>query len=211
MVESGTASDQPSRDPEDAQLMARVSQGDVASFDVIVSRYWKPTFIYALHLAGDREKAADVAQEAFTRLWERRDSWRASGSVGGWLFRTARNLVISDRRKWRLHMRWSTSTTREEARRPRTPLQDTEATEVRVALQEAIETLPPRRREVFVLFHLQDLSHREIGEILGIRPQTVANHLHDAALEMRGLMKRFLPGSMGPQDAHGGRTSTTSD
>jgi RNA polymerase sigma-70 factor, ECF subfamily len=191
MVDPGGPSDQGSPGLHDAQLMARVSQGDVAAFDEIAGRYWRTTFLYVYHLVHDREKASDVTQEAFTRLWEQRTKWRPTGSLAAWLLRVARNVVINDRRRWRLHMQWRSTTSREDLRGPRTPLQDTEAIEVKTALQEAIDTLPPRRREVFLLFHLQDLSHREIGEILGIRPQTVANHLHDAVLELRGTMKRF--------------------
>jgi RNA polymerase sigma-70 factor, ECF subfamily len=206
MAESGGPSGQRPVEPGDAQLMALVSQGEVAAFDQLVARYWKATFLYAYHLVVDRESASDLAQEAFARLWERRSTWQPTGTVGAWLFRTARNMVVSDRRRWRLHTRWTSMITREEVRRPRTPLQETEDWEIRAALDEAIQRLSPRRREVFILFHLQDLSHREIGELMGIRPQTVANHLHDAAAELRNVMTRFSPAQArreASEDRHG--------
>jgi RNA polymerase sigma-70 factor, ECF subfamily len=195
MAESGSPSDQPSGAPDDARLMERVARDDVEAFDEIVRRYWRTTNSYVQHLVGDPEKASDMTQETFARLWEHRSRWQPSGPLGAWLLRVARNAVISDRRKWRLHTRWKAISARDEIRGPRTPLQETEVTEIRTALERAIDVLPARRREVFVLFHLQNLSHREIAEIMGIRPQTVANHLYDAALELRGSLKRFLPHS----------------
>lgn len=181
-------------EPEDAELMALASSGDVGAFDALVGRRWKGTFLYAYHLLGDLDQASDVAQEAFVRLWERRSFWDESRPVGAWLIRTTRNLVISDRRKWKVRMQWSMGIGTQETRRPRTPLQETEASEVRVALDEAIQTLAPRRREVFVLFHQQNFSYREIAETMGIRQQSVANHLQLATADLRKAMSRFFPG-----------------
>lgn len=186
-----------------AQLMVRVSAGDVAAYEQLVERMWKGTFLYAYHLLGDRDQATDMAQEAFVRLWQRRAEWDATRSVGAWLSRTTRNMVISDRRKWKVRLQWTVGKGRDEDRRPRTPLQETEASEVRRALEEAIEDLAPRRREVFVLFHQQNLSYREIGEIMGIRPQSVANHLQLALGDLRRMMERFLPGQRAaPEPPH---------
>ena len=181
-----------------AQLMIRVSTGDVAAYEQLVGRMWKGTFLYAYHLLGDRDQASDMAQEAFVRLWQRREEWDPTRSVGAWLSRTTRNMVISDRRKWKVRLQWTLGKGREEDRRPRTPLQETEASEVRRALEEAIQDLAPRRREVFILFHQQNLSYREIGEIMGIRPQSVANHLQLALGDLRRMMERFLPGRVNP-------------
>ena len=195
MVDVGGPSDQALRALDDSTLMERVVQGDVAAFDHITARYWDTTFQYVYHLVHDREKASDFTQEAFTRLWRDKLKLKPTGSLLGWLLRVARNDVISDRRKWWLHKRWRSLSRGDDPRGPRTPLQDTELKEVKTALQEAIDFLPPRRREVFLLFHFQDLSHREIADILGIRPQTVANHIHEAVLELRSAMQRFLSDS----------------
>jgi RNA polymerase sigma-70 factor, ECF subfamily len=194
MADSRSSSTPPPGEQDVAQLMVRVSDGDVGAFEKVVDLMWKGTFLYAYHLLGDGDQATDVAQEAFVRLWERRAGWDPTRSVGAWLSRTTRNMVISDRRRWKVRMHWMLGKGREDERRPRTPLQDTEASEVRRALQEAIQDLAPRRREVFILFHQQHLSYREIGEIMGIRPQSVANHLQLALGDLRKMMERFLPG-----------------
>lgn len=186
----------PSEDPsdhdaDDIDLMVRVSWGDAEAFGRVMERYWGRTFRYAMQLQGDSERAYDVAQEAFVRLWERRRDWEPSGSVGGWLLRTARNLVISEQRRWKVRMRWS-STAAQEDSTASTPLQDVERAELRIAIQQAVRELSPRRREVFTLFHLQHLSYREIGEILDIRPQTIANHLQAAVEELRMQLGAFI-------------------
>ena len=179
-------------DPEELELMARVKRGDLKAFDSLGDRLWPRTFLYAQHLTRNRERAHDVAQEAFARLWQRKDDWKLSGAVGAWLFRTARNIVISEARKARVRQRWSWIH-REQAVAPRTPLEEVESNEVRDAVENAIQQLPERRREVFTLFHLYGMSHREIAAILDIQPQSVANHLHRALTDLRVALKDYFP------------------
>jgi RNA polymerase sigma-70 factor (ECF subfamily) len=188
-------------DPEELELMTRIQRGDLKAFDSLVDRLWPRTFLYAQHLTRNRERAHDVAQEAFARLWQRKDDWKPSGAVGAWLFRTARNIVISEARKARVRQRWSWIH-REQAVAPRTPLEEVERKEVRVAVENAIQQLPERRREVFSLFHLYGMSHREIAAILDIQPQSVANHLHRALTDLRVALKDYFP-RLAPADDGG--------
>lgn len=181
-------------DPSDIDLMIRARAGSASAFDVIVGRYWAATFQYAYHLVLDSDRASDIAQEAFARLWQRRGQWAPTGSVRVWLLRTARNLVTSDARKQAVRARWAEGGARDELPPPVTPLQELERTELRAAIELAVLSLSPRRAEVFTLFHIQDLSHREIAEIMDIRPQTVANYLQAAIADLRRSLAPVLPG-----------------
>jgi RNA polymerase sigma-70 factor (ECF subfamily) len=192
MAEQRPLQESQAADPEEMELMVRVKRGDLKAFDSLVDRLWPKTFLYAQHLTHNRERASDVAQEAFARLWQRKDDWKLSGAVGAWLFRTARNIVISEARKTRVRERWSW-VHREQTPAPRTPLEVVESNEVRDAVESAIQQLPERRREVFSLFHLYGMSHREIAAILDIQPQSVANHLHRALTDLRAALKDHFP------------------
>ena len=178
---------------DEGALMERIRDGDVAAFEDLVERLWARTFAYARHLSGDRDRAYDVAQETFTRLWQKKADWRPTGSVVVWLLRTARNLVVNDQRKWSVRMRWERRMTRDELPSPRTPLQEVEGEELRAAMERAIAALAPRRREAFTLFHLQNLSYREIAEIMEVQPQSVANHLQAAIADLRVSLGPFFP------------------
>jgi RNA polymerase sigma factor (sigma-70 family) len=126
--------------------------------------------------------------------------------VGAWLLRTVRNFVFSERRKHRVHQRWACLSAGHEGKSPRTPLQEAETQEIRVAIEQAIQGLPPRRREVFVLFYLQSRTYREIAEIMDIRPQSVGNYLQAALADLRTELHRFFPG---PPLPIGGTSRTT--
>jgi RNA polymerase sigma factor (sigma-70 family) len=75
----------------------------------------------------------------------------------------------------------------------RTPLATVVEDELSRAIRHAIDQLAPRRREVFTLFHLQDLSYKEIADLMGIRPQSVANHLQAALADLRVSLRDHLP------------------
>ena len=172
--------------------MCRVREGDVAAFEALVDKYWSRTLIYARHLCGASDRAYDVTQETFSRLWATRESWTPTGSVRVWLLRTARNLVLGDQRKLKIRMKLA-FLVEQEYRAVRTPLEETENRELRSAITRAIRRLPERRREAFTLFHVQGLSYREISGIMGVRPQTVMNYVQAGIADLRVMLAQHFP------------------
>lgn len=172
------------RDATDAELLQGLRDDDVAALDALLRRYWSPIVAYAARMVDRPDDAEDIAQRTFQRLWERRASWRSKGSVRGLLYRMAHNLAVSARRSEQARGR-ADAASAERAGEPVTPLDDLENVELRDALSEAVQALPPRRREVFVLRCVHELSYKEIARIMGISPQTVANQLSHALSSLR--------------------------
>jgi RNA polymerase sigma-70 factor, ECF subfamily len=184
---------------DEREIMERVSADQVPAFDLLVELFWSRTFRYCRSLGCDEDRADDITQEAFIRLWERRKSWSPSGSVKVWLFQTVRNQVVSEKRKWRVRVAWATRSMDEDRPRPPTPLQEMEKLEIRQAVEHAMLILSPRRREAFSLVHLHGLSYREVGQIMNVKPQTVANYLAEALVDLRASLAARFP-SLAPQN-----------
>src|SRR5688500_6063611 len=91
--------------PSDATLLARLAADDASALDALLARYWSPLTLFLARLTGSEDAADDAAQETFCRLWERRRSWRETGSVAGLLCRLARNIAISEHRHLRAQER----------------------------------------------------------------------------------------------------------
>jgi RNA polymerase sigma-70 factor, ECF subfamily len=191
-------------DQEDIDLMAAVQCGDEDAFERLVEKLWGRTLQYARALTGDRDRAQDVAQEAFARLWKKRSAWVPTGSVRVWLLRTAKNVVLSEQRKANVRWAWVLRVSREDVRSPPTPLQEAERSELRSAILDAVDKLSPRRKEAFVLFHLQGFSYRETAKIMMVREQTVANYLQAAVGDLRIALAPFFPALDRPDLDHGG-------
>ena len=167
--------------PTDACLLARLQAGDVDALEALLARYWAPLVAFVTRVAGAGD-AEDVVQETFCRLWEWRTAWRPEGSVRGLLYRVARNLAISRRRRDDAHERAARALGAGDARPAGTmaAAADTamEQEELRRALDREVGALPPRRREVFVLRCVHGLSYREIAGIMDTSTQTAVSYTH---------------------------------
>ena len=172
--------------PSDAILLARLAADDASALDALLARYWSPLVMFLARLSGSPEAAEDAVQETFCRLWERRRSWRVEGSVSGLLFRLARNIAISGHRHLQAEDRAAAISIEHAPRHHDAAELPDDA--LRAALERAIGSLPPRRREVFLLRVVHDLSYKEIGAVMGTSPQTVANQLSHALADLRARL-----------------------
>lgn len=176
---------------DDRALLLRIRAGDSSALDGLVDRYWTPLVSYAARLLGSWDAAEDVAQGTFVRIWERRHDWESDGSVSALLYRITRNQGLDEiKRRERAAAR---SRARDQAaRRVATPSEQLEVAELEAAFEATLAALAERRREVFILARAHGLSYREIAEVMGIAPQTVANHLSAALAELRQALEPFL-------------------
>lgn len=173
------------------ELAERIRAGDLSGFSAFLRENWAGLVRYIASFLGSADEAKDIAQEAFVRLWEGRSGLRPHASARPYLYRIARNLAINERRRRELQ-RLLAARQAEDRPSVRTPASELEATELRAIIERAIESLPDRRREAFVLAHLQNMPHREIAEIMGISPQTVANQISTALAQLRESLAPYL-------------------
>lgn len=184
---------------DDGDLARRLVAGDVRAFAQLLESNWGPLVAYAARMLGVQDTADDVVQEAFIRVWENRARVTPARSLRGYLYRLTRNLVIDELRRARIRTDRACMLGGEVASSPPTPAEVTEADELGVAAARAIEDLAERRREVFVLAHIHDLSYKQIAEILGITPRTVANHMTLALRELRAALHPYIDRRLGPR------------
>ena len=176
---------------DDLSLMRRLRAGDEQALATLLSAHWTPVVSYAFGLLGRWDKAEDVAQDAFVRLWARRKKW-SSGSVGALVHRIARNAAL-DVLKSPRH-----AAGREDPdmlASDDSPDRDVELSELNQAVSTAVGNLPPRRREIFKLVRESGFSYAEIAEIMEISKQTVANHMSLALTDLRVVLRPFLSGT----------------
>jgi len=104
-----------------------------------------------------------------------------------------RNLVVNEWRRSANLARWQEAASHEEEYAPsRCSHARLEAAELERAIELAVESLPPRRREVFVLSRYHGLNNAQVAEVLGVSPQTVANQLVSALRTLRELLQHRL-------------------
>ncbi len=175
----------------DAELIARCLAGDRAAFDEIVRRYQDALFRHLFRLAGNREQAEDLCQEAFLRLYRALPSFQRHRPLAPFLLKIATNLWRDGRPRPVL----LAEVPAVESRHPeQVALQNLE----REAIRRAMAGLRPEYREVLSLRYDQGLSYREIAEVTGTSAGTVATWLHRAVEALRHTLTHSVEQEVAP-------------
>jgi RNA polymerase sigma-70 factor, ECF subfamily len=172
----------------DDVLMQRVREGDDDAFGEIVDRYKDSLVNYLTHLVRSRDRAEEIAQDAFVRLYRSAANYRERDKLGPYLFRIATNLTVTEIRR---EKRWSLLLPRLNASTSQhTPPPDANlmTTEIQRQVAAALERLPVKYRAPLVLFEIEEWSYDEIAAALDVRTGTVKSRISRA----RELMRRHL-------------------
>ena len=170
-------SDSSEAELSDHDAVARARQGDHQAFRVLVERYQGRAYGLALRIMGEPERARDAVQEALLKAYSALDRFEGRSGFYTWLYRLVFNQCIDMKRRERggPHLEWDDEVAREVA--PDAPAGNSDAdpasgaqrTELREALAEAIESLPPDARRTLVMREIDGLSYAEIAAALEIR------------------------------------------
>lgn len=170
------------------QMVTEAQQGDRVAADRLVRAHedWVRSAVYAV--TGRLDLVDDVAQQVWTRVWERLDTLKNPGGLRAWLYRIARNTAldssIAQRRRslaeqpLRLVTGWHHPD----------PLAGLARDELRRTVLTGIQALPAIYREPFVLRHVYDWTYAEIGDVLDLPTETVETRL----VRARRLLRESL-------------------
>jgi RNA polymerase sigma-70 factor (ECF subfamily) len=164
---------------------------DKANMEDIMNQYQGALLRYAARVLNNEEAAQDVVQEAFIRLHGNWDKVRRRGvPVKGWLFRTAHNAAVDyirkESRRRLLHERQSKETDSCTA-----DYDDQREREERHALvMQHLNILKPREREVLVLRMQEEMSYRQIAEVLHRSEGYVGTLLHTATRKLTQSLRK---------------------
>ena len=166
-------------------LTTRIRNGDRKAFDELCGRYYAMLVSYARLFMKD-DWAEDVVQDVFYNVWQNRAALDDSNSLYKYLLRSVYNRALNYLDKNRRAGDYRAYYAPDNSPIIRKLYSD----DLRASLDAAIESLPPKCREVFKLSYLEDLSNREISERLGISQSTVENHIYSALKQLRQKLSK---------------------
>ncbi len=191
--------------------MVRFQDGDRLAYRLLVERYSREITAFTARLLGDRIWAEDLTQDVFLKLYQKGHTFRAESKLSTWLYRVARNACY-DFLKRRKHEPRLLPTGGQESATGRTatlpepdsgqpgPARRLEQAEVKERVMEALETLPKRFRDPFVLVVLQGMSYDTAAEIVGCSVKTLSSRLSRARARFRDAMAPYLSSGDEPAD-----------
>jgi RNA polymerase sigma-70 factor (ECF subfamily) len=191
---------------EDLESIRAVLSGDPEAFRGLIDRYSDSVFNLAYRMTGNVADAEDLAQDAFLQAYQSLSAFRVGARFHPWIYTITLNLCRSHLRRRALR-KWLPLGPERGQERPSAPeLPDRSADpeqqllgqEAEEGLQKAVQALPSKYREVFVLRQTQALSYEDIASLLGLPLGTVEVRLFRAR---RLLLKSLQALDLGPKGA----------
>jgi RNA polymerase sigma-70 factor, ECF subfamily len=172
----------------EAELLARAQQGEERAFEVLFHAYRWRVYSLCVRMTGSRAEAEDLTQEAFLKIFGKISTFRGESTFSTWLHRIVINAVLTYLRHKRFESvsvdqadYWKRGT----GSAPLRPQRSFEQRVNHIALDEAIASLPPHHRAVFVLHDVEEREHREIAPMVNCSISKSRSLLHDARLRLR--------------------------
>ena len=179
-----------------ADWCRRIRLGDASAFEALFRDLHPGLVRFAGGFAESTAAADDLVQEAFVRIWERRQRLDPERSLRALLFQTVRNLGLNrarDRATRREKLDGLAAEAAMASGGGLAPDALAEAEATRARLHAWMEELPERQREALHLTRVQGLSHEEAARVMGVSPRTVNNHLVRALRTLRDRLQRIDP------------------
>jgi RNA polymerase sigma-70 factor, ECF subfamily len=185
----------------DRELLERCRAGDEEAFDELALRHRQRAFDVAFSELRDHEDAAEVAQDAFVRIYRSVNDFRGECEFTTWLHQIIVNLAHNKHRWWKRRGRQASVSLdvfieTADGEMPRQVAANTDAPDVHTVKAEflellgrRIEELPRKFRDVLVLRNVDNLSYEQIADLLGCSIGTVKSRIARAREALRESMK----------------------
>lgn len=185
---------------ENAELVAAHLAGDTRAFQELVGRYRGPLHNFVTRMIGDRERAEDLVQEAFIRVYRHLHRFDSTRKFSTWIYTIASNLAKNELRNRSRNPLVLYQSLRPQGEDDQLPLQFEDSTtrpddmfasrHLRELVDRTAATLAPHHREVFVMRELEGRSYEEIARTTGCNLGTVKSRLNRAR---RAFAERIAP------------------
>jgi RNA polymerase sigma-70 factor (ECF subfamily) len=181
----------------DEQIVERALTGDAEAFGEIVQRWERRIFALSFGMLGREEDARDATQETFLAAFRNLRAFRGEAKVSSWLHRIAVNQCITRQRRAKVRNESALEFEEEKhaasfAAPPRySPSRVVERLETTAAVRQAVNSLPLELRQVVVMKEFEELTFKEIAEVLDLPLSTVKSRLYTALKQLQMRLHKF--------------------
>jgi len=182
---------------DDNQLVKLIQAGEVDLFAAIIERYQGKLFAYLYRLIGNREEAEDLLQNVFIKAFENMQSYDAERKFSSWIYRIAHNEAVNyiKRKSLKKFISWEDITSTKDKLASNSAEDGADNLWLRKEaigeIDEAINRLPIKYKQVLILRYYSEKSYEEISEILQKPVNTVGTLINRAKKKMAEEMEKI--------------------
>jgi RNA polymerase sigma-70 factor (family 1) len=173
------------------QLAKLLSKGDEPTFEYLFHSYKTKLFVYAFRFLKSNELADEIVQETFIKIWDIRQTIDPAGSLSGYLFTIARNLILDNFRKAASDQKFHDRLVLQALSFHNGVEEEIIYNELQEISQEAIRKMTVQQQQVFNLSRNNGLSYSEIARKLHISENTVKTHIHNSLIHLKKHLEAY--------------------
>lgn len=166
-------------------------QGDEKCFEAIFHRLYQPLCRFAYSYLRQTERAEELVQDSFTKLWEIRAELKEDTRLKPYLYKLVQNRCLNEIKHRQVSRAYLDYSARSQAHYHEPTEVDYQ--ELQTRLDQALSELGPTTLEIFKRSRYQGLKYKEIAEELQISVKTVEKHMTRALMELREKLRDYLP------------------
>lgn len=180
---------------EEEELLNRLKEGDYAAFTQLYNCYWGQVYNFSRLYISSVEDCKEIVQQVFVKVWEARALIKEKENFKGFLFIITRNIVFNLSKKsfnesfYKMSVLSAFSDSAEQGSCEAE--EELMASQLNDYINQLIELLPERQKEVFILSRRHHLSYKEISLRLGIREKTVEQHIYKVLKFLKKNLQLF--------------------
>jgi RNA polymerase sigma-70 factor (ECF subfamily) len=163
-----------------------MAANDQQAFTLLYRKYWKDLFLATARALRDHEAAADIVQDVFLSLWNRRQELTIEGSLAAYLKTSVRYKAIHHIEKNIVRRDYAALVAELAASySPASAELQLQLKEVQFIIHETVAKMPPKMQEAYRLSREEHLSHKEIADKMGTTTETTKKHIQHALQQIR--------------------------
>lgn len=170
---------------KEREIISRVINGDSNAFTALYNHYWGKVYNFTQLYIISKEDAEEIVQEVFTKVWGNRDKLNENKNFEGFLFILTRNTIFNHSRDNFNKDFYKITISDAYNLKGDDVVEDIIAADIAKHINNLIEQLPLRQKEVYKLSRVEYLSYKEIAQLLSIEPKTVERHINEAIKHLR--------------------------
>ncbi|NOU60738.1 RNA polymerase sigma-70 factor [Marinifilum caeruleilacunae] len=157
-------------------------------FENCFKEYYSPLCKYAYTLLPDQDLCEDLVQEIFLKIWDKNPD--INSSLSSYLYRAVKNACINEVKKKMQQANLPIEEIEDPMDTPFDLNREKNLSAIKVKVTKAIDNLPPRCREIFVMRRNMQMSYDEISIALNISKKTIENQMNSAIKKLRTQLSK---------------------
>ena len=177
---------------KESQIISLLTKGNEAAFDELYHSYSKRLLGHLIKLVKSESIAAELLQDTFLKIWDKRELIDPERSFRSYLFRIAENIVYDFFRKAARNKKLEAALIKSYDDSYSHIEESISIAENKKLVDSLLESLSGKRRQVFQMIKIEERSYEEVGELLHVSPSTINDHVVKATKAIRKNIGRYM-------------------